>query len=252
MIEKIEEKNRAVKLRRLGKSYSEILRNIPVAKSTLSLWLRGVGLSKRQKQNLTEKRLLAIQKAGLIKKKNRVDLTDKIKEKARAEVSRLSRRDLWLIGTALYWAEGSKQKEHNPSQGTIFSNSDPYMLCVFLKWLQEVVKIKEEDIKFELYIHETFSDYNRAISYWSKILNVPSERFRSVYLKKGRVSVKRKNIHKGYYGLIRIVVKRGTNLNRKISGWVEGIIKNCGVVQLVTRLPLEQEFQVRFLAPQQQ
>lgn len=55
MIQKIEEKKKAIELRKQGLSYREILEQIPVAKSSLSLWLRSVGLSKKQKQRLTEK-----------------------------------------------------------------------------------------------------------------------------------------------------------------------------------------------------
>lgn len=57
MIEKTLEKLKAIKLRREGLSYREILRYVPVAKSTLSLWLRDVGLAKRQTQRLTKKDL---------------------------------------------------------------------------------------------------------------------------------------------------------------------------------------------------
>ena len=60
MLAKLKEKQKAIKFRRKGLSYSEILKKIPVAKSTLSLWLRTVRLAKRQKQRLTEKRLAAI------------------------------------------------------------------------------------------------------------------------------------------------------------------------------------------------
>jgi len=49
MIFKFKEKEKAIKLRKRGFSYSEILREIPVAKSTLSLWLRSVGLAKKQR-----------------------------------------------------------------------------------------------------------------------------------------------------------------------------------------------------------
>ncbi len=45
---KIELRKKAIDLAK-GKTYSEILKDIPVAKSTLSLWLRWVGLSVRQK-----------------------------------------------------------------------------------------------------------------------------------------------------------------------------------------------------------
>ena len=49
-------KQKAIKLRRQGKTYSEILTEVPVAKSTLSLWLREVDLSITQKQRITEKK----------------------------------------------------------------------------------------------------------------------------------------------------------------------------------------------------
>ena len=50
------EKAKAIAFRKEGKTYSEILKKVPVAKSTLSLWLRDVGLSKTQKQKITVKK----------------------------------------------------------------------------------------------------------------------------------------------------------------------------------------------------
>ena len=47
MVEKKKEKAKAIRLRRKGKSYNEILEKVPVAKSTLSRWLRDVSLAKR-------------------------------------------------------------------------------------------------------------------------------------------------------------------------------------------------------------
>lgn len=55
MIFKSKLKEKAVALRKEGKVYSEILKEVPVAKSTLSLWLRDVGLAKAQKQRITQK-----------------------------------------------------------------------------------------------------------------------------------------------------------------------------------------------------
>jgi transposase len=62
MAVKVKEKEIAIELRRQGYSYSEILKRVPVAKSTLSLWLRSLGLAKQQKQRLTEKRLAALKR----------------------------------------------------------------------------------------------------------------------------------------------------------------------------------------------
>jgi len=75
---KIKEKERAIKLREKGFSYSEILKWIPVSKSTLSLWLKRVGLSKIQKQRLTEKKLAAALRGARAKREQKIELINKI------------------------------------------------------------------------------------------------------------------------------------------------------------------------------
>src|SRR3989338_10887183 len=114
MIKKEKEKLLALTLRKQGLSYREILEKVPVAKSSLSLWLQSVGLSRKQKQRLTEKKLASARRGALKKKQDRIFRTKIIKEKAEKEVCKLSERERWLIGVALYWAEGSKEKEWNP------------------------------------------------------------------------------------------------------------------------------------------
>ena len=86
----INEKQKAIKLRREGKSYSEILQVVKVAKSTLSLWLREVGLSVPQKQQLTAKRLAGIMKGGLAKRNQRLAITKKIEAEAVIEIGKIT------------------------------------------------------------------------------------------------------------------------------------------------------------------
>jgi transposase len=69
MLTKLKEKETAIELRKQGYSYSEILKKVPVAKSTLSLWLRSVGLAERQKQRLTEKKRKGQLKGAQTKKR---------------------------------------------------------------------------------------------------------------------------------------------------------------------------------------
>src|SRR3989338_6632524 len=130
-INKAPRKQKAIELRKKGKSYSEILKTIPVAKSTLCLWLKSVGLSKPQQQRLTEKRLQSAQRGGDSRRAQRITETKEILEKARREIGKITNRELLLIGAALYWAEGSKQKSHAVSTGILFTNSDPQMLILF-------------------------------------------------------------------------------------------------------------------------
>src|SRR3989344_8301860 len=111
---KTTEKEAAVALRRRGFSYSQILGVIPVAKSTLSLWLREVGISKRQQQKITTRRLAAAHRGGEIRKQDRVRRQTDIYRQAEQEIGTVSKRELWLMGIMLHWAEGSKEKESRP------------------------------------------------------------------------------------------------------------------------------------------
>mgnify|MGYP003386880402 CR=1 FL=1 len=224
-VPKLKERERAIDLRREGLSYSEILKQVPVAKSTLSVWLGDVGLTTKQKQRLTEKRLSAARRGGLVRHTQRIESTNRIHTKAVAEVRRISRRDLWLLGIALYWAEGSKQKEHNPSSGIIFSNSDHRMVMVFRRWLISL-GVSESDIYYSIYLHSTHAHRASEIKqFWERALGLAPSSIEKVYFKNSTPSTNRKNVKNEYYGLVRLRVRRSTNLNRMIAGWVEGSVK---------------------------
>lgn len=226
MIQKLKEKEKAIKLRKRGFSYSEILKEIPVAKSTLSLWLRSVGLAKKQKQRLTEKKILGQQRGARAKREQRIQLAEEIKKRARREIGRLSDRELWLIGITLYWAEGSKQKENNPSQVVKFSNSDPRAIRIFIKWLRKICLISKKDINFRISLHENEADRLYDIRrYWANITKYSIDFFQKIDWKRNKINTKRKNIGDRYFGLLNVYVRKSTNLNRKISGWIEGICK---------------------------
>jgi hypothetical protein len=225
MIEKTKEKQKAIALRKKGLSYNEILKRVPVAKSTLSLWLRDIGLAKRQKQRLTEKRRIAQIKAQQTCRDNRIKTTKEIKLLAKKEIQKLSRKELWLIGVALYWAEGSKQKETNVSQEVSLGNSDPNVVKIFLKWLMEICLVQKKAIHVRLYIHRIGNE-KRALNYWSKVTKIPTKKFQKTVFKKHNVKTNRKVDNRQYFGLLDVGVRRSTNLNRKIAGWIEGISQN--------------------------
>lgn len=228
---KFQEKGKAIKLREKGLSYSEILKEVKVAKSTLSLWLRNVGLSKPQKQQLTEKRLAAARRGGLAKRNYRQVITEEIKSRARNEIDKISDRELWLIGVALYWAEGAKQKEDNVSQKVKFSNSDALMIKIFLKWLKNICNISSLDVSFRIALHETaINKLEKVQKYWADVTGFPINNFEKIDWKKNKINTKRKNTGDKYYGLLNIYIRKSTNFNRKIEGWIEGICKNCRVV----------------------
>ncbi|MGB9707257.1 MAG: hypothetical protein ACPL1D_00685 [Microgenomates group bacterium] len=226
-------KEKAIKFRKKGLSYSEILKKIPVAKSTLSLWLRSVGLSKKQKQRLTKKRLEAMRRGWKTIRKKRINKKKDIIKKAKLEIDKIKidNQKLLLLGAMLYWAEGSKQKNNSISQGVIFSNSDFQMVNLFIKWLKKCLKVDDERIKFEIYIHINYKPrIKEIINYWSKITGYPKKKFDKIYYKKHNLSITRMNQYENYYGLVRVKVRKSADLNRKITGWIKEICKKCGVV----------------------
>lgn len=222
----LDQKNQAIQLRKKGFSYSEILKDIPVAKSTLSGWLHSVGLSKKQKQRLTEKKMQAILRGAARKREIRIEQTKNIMRETAKEIGLISDRELFLLGVIVYWAEGSKQKEHAPGSGVQFSNSDPKLIKLFLYWLLKICKISKGEIDFEIYIHQNRKDIViDAVKFWSKVTKFPESYFSRVYFKKGSKKTNRKNIGNLYFGQVKIRVRKSSILNRKIAGWMEGVIE---------------------------
>lgn len=227
MISKTKEKQKAIDLRKEGMSYSEILSCIPVAKSTLSLWLRSVDLSKKQNQVLTEKKRIASLRGGEARRNTRIKITNEIYKSAESDIGRLSKRELWLIGVILYWGEGAKEKAHKPGSSVDFTNSDPYMVRFFVKWLQVICKVKKEDIHYVISIHKIYKDRIDIVKdYWAQVLEIPVAQFEKIQYKQHNPKTIRKNIGNVYNGNLRVRVRASSSLLRKITGWIRGISKN--------------------------
>ena len=228
---KVTLKQQAVELRTQGLSYSEILEQISIAKSTLSLWLQEVGLSKKQRQRLTEKRRLSALRGAQRRKNDRLLRTAQIHAEALGELDSLTQKELWLLGIALYWAEGSKEKEGSAGTGISFSNSDSRMIALFIRWLMEACEINASRINFQIYIHEnSLHRVPDVQKYWSEATGFPMKSFDKVYFKKNKLSTNRKNVGSLYYGLLRVKVSASSNLNRKVAGWVNAIFTRCQII----------------------
>ena len=221
----MKEREQAIDLRHRGFTYREILTKVPVAKSTLSVWLGGIGLTKKQEQRISEKKHAAMLRGSAARHRQRIESTKKIHGKAFSQIGRISRRDLWMLGIALYWAEGSKQKMKYPGVGIMFANSDPHMIAAFSLWLRSAVRVKKNDIRYELYVHQSHGYRLKEIQkHWAKELSVPLKEFDTVYFKKNSVAIDRKNAENTYYGLVRLRVGKSANLNRTVTGWIDGIV----------------------------
>lgn len=114
------------------------------------------------------------------------------------------------------------------------------MIKVFIQWLH-LMKVPESGYYFELYVHENRkSEIGVFKKWWANQLGISTKRMDRVYFKKGNIKTNRKNIADLYHGLIRIKVNSSTTLNRKINGWVYGIVASLGGRLMVGQLPLKQ------------
>jgi len=219
------EKAQAITLRKKGKTYNEILEQVDVSKSTLSLWLRDVGLATPQKQRLTKKKLAAAQRGGDRRREMRMMETKEIEDLCLQDIKTISDRELFLIGVALYWAEGAKKNADKASIMVDFGNSDPAMIRLFVRWLIECLSVDAEDIEFRLHLHENHAHREAECKkVWESHIPLTHVNFTKTNYKKHNVKTVRKKIDISYIGLVSVRVKKSTILNRRIMGWIYAII----------------------------
>lgn len=179
-------------------------------------------------RKLTEKQRVAQRKAVAVIKARKIIKVEEIKKSAMADVNSLSDKERWLMGICLYWAEGSKEKDSGVR--VQFSNSDPDMIIFFREWIFDFLHVDPMDLIYTLYIHKNSPNIAFAIDYWSKRLSIEPHSI-SLFYKKENSHPKRKNIGVKYRGLVRLVVRRSIDMNRRISGWIGGIIAASHVSQ---------------------
>lgn len=176
-----EEKNQAIKLRQQGMSYSQIKEKLSISKSTLSGWLSEMPLSKNRLDELqrNERVIEKIRTAKLSKRNSRIGI---VRKNVSSEIGLLSKREFFISGFFLYWAEGGKTTRYTAS----LSNTDPRMIRAFIKWLRILgAPMGKMYIRLHLYID---MNEDEEIEYWAKELKIPKTYFRKSYIKKSKLS----------------------------------------------------------------
>jgi hypothetical protein len=105
-----------------------------------------------------------------------------------------SDKDLTLIGSSLYICEGTREritKRTNGQKQKIFAieftNMDPRVINIFLKFLRKVIKADEKRIKAELFIYPDHDEIQLK-EFWAKLTDIPLGRFNKT------IRLKQKNI----------------------------------------------------------
>lgn len=216
---KLLEKRKAIELRKQGHSINEISKQIVVAKSSVSVWVRDINLNQKQKQYLADKGF----KRDIIEKRRNTRLVkESVKRelainKAKQDIKKLSEKDLFLIGIIFYWAEGSKTR-----RGVVeFSNGDPNAIKVMMNFFRNICYVPEEKFRGHIHIHQNLNA-EKAENYWSVISGIPLSQFFKTYNKPNKSSQGKKDSLP--FGTFSIYVCN-TELFLKIKGWIKGIIQ---------------------------
>ena len=246
-----EARNGAINLRKHGYTYSEIALKTGLSKGTLSSILSGIELQVSGINRIEEIKLQARLKGAKIRHTQRKSKTQLLKDKAKEQIREkdISSTTFLMLGAALYWAEGSKEKSYKPGSGLRFSNSDPRMIRFFVQWLVNTLKVETSRITVDLYVHESRSSESQKYKrYWMNVIGINGINFGKIYLKRNKLNTKRKNTDDTYKGLVRVKVSRSSDIVRMIEGWVEKIC-NLGDRSMVGHLPLEQSIGVQIPVP---
>lgn len=219
---KFREKSEARKLRKRGLSIKNIASDLKVSSSSVSLWTRDIILTPEQYKVLDNhardpfygKRLDYIRKV----KQETNKKIEKLKRDGIKEIGIVSKRELFLIGVALYWSEGFKKDTQ-----VGFSNSDPSMIVIFIKWLFEVFDYTYDDLIVRVTLNMGHKGrINEVEKYWSGITKIPLENFRKPFFQ-NVIWKKTYDNPNEYFGLLRIKVRRSKDFLRKIQGYIEGL-----------------------------
>jgi len=220
------EKNKALKLRQKGKSINEIATKLNIAKSTVSSWCRNIRLGTEQIERLAKRQESGSYKGRMkflerIRNKRIKEVTF-LRKQGIEEIGKLNKRDLFIAGVAMYWSEGYT---YSGGEQVGFTNSDPKMILFILEWLEKICGVSKNNISLQVKINKIHKNRIKEVEhYWSNITKIPLNQFNKTVLIKSKIKKVYPNFH-NYYGTLRVTVRRGTKLRRKINGWIEGLTK---------------------------
>lgn len=145
--------------------------------------------------------------------------TKKQKRLGREDVAHLSQRDLFMLGIALYWGEG--YKSGNEECG--LTNSNAGIIRIFIVWLNKIYGIHAHDLILRVSVNQIHQKRIRTIeNYWSEVTKIPLPQFTTASFIKTKSHKLYKNQNE-HFGTLRVKVRRGTALRRRILGSLEEI-----------------------------
>ena len=156
---------------------------------------------------------------GTLKQKNdRFKRIEEGQNKGKNYFTSLTKRELFIAGLALYWAEGSKKQ-----RAVTICNSDPKLIQFIIYWLKSCFNISSDRIRGSIGINEIHRDREDIVKkYWSEKTRIPLTQFTKTSFKKVHNKKVYENFH-DYYGTFVIKLVKPGQLYYDIIGFIEAL-----------------------------
>lgn len=211
-------------MRKRGESISGIAKVLRVSKSTVSIWCRGVVLTRAHIVKL-ENRMISGSYAGRLKgammnSKRRMQRIKYWHDKAGSVLGEVSSRDILMLGLGLYLGEGSKTKRQ-----FYFTNSNPAIINACLKWL-EVLNVEKNKVRCRVFINEMHRNrYNSIQEKWHNAIGIDLSCFNNPVFVKTRLEKQYENADT-YLGVLTLRVLKSSELFYEILGLMDTFLYN--------------------------
>jgi hypothetical protein len=196
---KVAEREQARCLRQAGLSVKEIEKQLGVARSSVSVWVRDIILTDAQIKHLEDnENYTRAQRIG--SETNRKQALE-IRQHYQALGRKKAREGdlLHQAGCMLYWAEGSKERT-----SVRFCNSDVNMVNFFLRFMTKALQIDRKDIKVNIHCYTDCHSVVEIEHYWLSQLCLPKPCLGTTNILKHTTASKRER--KLPYGVCRLSV----------------------------------------------
>lgn len=216
---KFEERQKAHRLRKKGNSIKAIAAKLGVSKSTVSLWCRDIVLTTKQIEQLKANAISAGHRGRMIgtqrNQQKRLDEIQNYELSGKKEIGKMTKRDLIILASALFWAEGAKTGSR-----FMFINSDPNMILCIYRYLMTVEKISPDRLFLTVQINRIHEPrIQKVIKFWSELLDLPRQQIGKPYYI-DVVPRKQYQNYESYYGIARLAVRGGSSLQYKLLGYI--------------------------------
>lgn len=208
------DKEKAIKLRKQGKSYNEIKAALKIPKSTLSDWFSKDAASADLRRKLNDKSLELhterLRELHRIRGSHLLRAYEEARSEAKMEFEDLKYNPLFIAGVMLYWGEGDKAGKY----AVRLVNSEPEMLRLFYQFLRVICRIPQEKIWASVILYPDLQE-QVCRSFWAENTGVPVERFTKATVIQGKSS--RRTLS---YGVCTIGVS-STYFKAKVTEWLK-------------------------------